>query len=107
MLGLILNKLMGVQTDPLTEQRERLRVQVRRLAAIDLRNANARAASRLEQSCRDLSVQTLVSAATVAAAQANSEGMAITMLSVKGKLDQIGAVQFRRALDVPAAWALA
>ena len=63
------------------------------------------AASRLEQSCRDLSVQTLVAAATVAAAQANAAGMAIAMLSVKGKQDQIGAVQFRRALDVPAAWA--
>jgi hypothetical protein len=46
---MILNKLMGVEPDPLTEQRERLRTQVRRLAAIDLRNANARAASRLEQ----------------------------------------------------------
>jgi len=49
MLGLILNKMMGVRTDPLDEQRERLRTQVRRLAEIDLRNATARAASRLEQ----------------------------------------------------------
>jgi hypothetical protein len=49
LLGLILNKIMGVRPDPLSEQRDRLRGQVRRIAEIGLRNANARAASRLEQ----------------------------------------------------------